>query len=39
MNCFGFIMKLSEVNLEDYVVIYYVGGYGVIWDFLENKEF
>ncbi|PFE49621.1 type 1 glutamine amidotransferase domain-containing protein [Bacillus cereus] len=38
MNRLGSTMKPSEVNQEDYTVIYYAGGHGVIWDFPENKE-
>ncbi|MDH7998291.1 type 1 glutamine amidotransferase domain-containing protein [Bacillus cereus] len=38
MNRLGSTMKPSEVNPEDYAVIYYAGGHGVIWDFPENKE-
>lgn len=34
----GSTLKPSEVNPEDYAVIYYAGGHGVIWDFPENKE-
>ena len=39
MNRLGSTMKPSEVNPEDYAVIYYAGGHGVIWDFPENKNF
>lgn len=28
----------SEVNWQDYDVIYYTGGHGVMWDFLDNPE-
>ena len=31
-------MKPSEVNQEDYAVIYYAGGHGVIWDFPEKQR-
>lgn len=30
--------KPSEINWQDYDVIYYTGGHGVMWDFLNNKE-
>ncbi|MCM1959150.1 type 1 glutamine amidotransferase domain-containing protein [Acinetobacter modestus] len=30
--------KPSEINWEDYDVIYYTGGHGVMWDFLNNAE-
>lgn len=38
MNKFGNSLKPSEVKAEDYAVIYYVGGHGVMWDFPDNKE-
>lgn len=34
----GNTLKASEVNPDDYSVIYYAGGHGVIWDFPDNKE-
>jgi putative intracellular protease/amidase len=30
--------KPSEINWEDYDVIYYTGGHGVMWDFLNNAD-
>lgn len=30
--------KPSEINWQDYDVIYYTGGHGVMWDFLNNSE-
>ena len=30
--------KLSEINLNDYDAIYYIGGYGTIWGFKDNIE-
>ncbi|ENW81201.1 hypothetical protein F909_02492 [Acinetobacter sp. ANC 3929] len=30
--------KPSEINWQDYDVIYYTGGHGVMWDFLDNAE-
>lgn len=30
--------KPNEVNADDYNVIYFAGGHGVVWDFPENKE-
>lgn len=30
--------KPSEINWRDYDVIYYTGGHGVMWDFLDNPE-
>lgn len=30
--------KPKEVNADDYNVIYFAGGHGVVWDFPENKE-
>ncbi|WP_091140701.1 type 1 glutamine amidotransferase domain-containing protein [Flavobacterium caeni] len=31
-------MKPSEVNPNDYAVIYYAGGHGAMWDFADNVE-
>ncbi len=31
-------LKPSEVNWQDYDVIYYTGGHAVMWDFLDNAE-
>lgn len=30
--------KPSDINWQDYDVIYYTGGHGVMWDFLNNAE-
>lgn len=30
--------KPSDINWQDYDVIYYTGGHGVMWDFLDNSE-
>lgn len=30
--------KPSEINWQDYDAIYYTGGHGVMWDFLDNAE-
>ncbi|MDH4560484.1 type 1 glutamine amidotransferase domain-containing protein [Pseudomonas sp. GCM10022186] len=38
MNRLGSTMKPSEVNPDDYAVIYYAGGHGVVWDFPDNEE-
>lgn len=37
MNRLGATLKPSDVNPEDYVAIYYAGGHGVVWDFLDNE--
>ncbi len=34
----GATLKPSEINSDDYSVIYYAGGHGVVWDFLDNEE-
>ncbi|MDH4653853.1 type 1 glutamine amidotransferase domain-containing protein [Pseudomonas sp. BN606] len=38
MNRLGSTMTPSEVNPDDYAVIYYAGGHGVVWDFPDNEE-
>ncbi|MDH4566662.1 type 1 glutamine amidotransferase domain-containing protein [Pseudomonas sp. BN414] len=38
MNRLGSTMKPSEVNPDDYAVIYYAGGHGVVWDFPDNEQ-
>lgn len=38
MNKLGATLKPEQVNVDDYEVIYYAGGHGVVWDFPENKE-
>ncbi len=30
--------KPSDIHWQDYDVIYYTGGHGVMWDFLDNPE-
>lgn len=30
--------KPSDINWQDYDAIYYAGGHGAMWDFLDNKE-
>lgn len=30
--------KPSEINPNEYQAIYYTGGHGVLWDFVNNKE-
>ncbi|WP_440466148.1 type 1 glutamine amidotransferase domain-containing protein [Pseudomonas sp. YH-1] len=34
----GATLKPSEINADDYSVIYYAGGHGVVWDFPDNEE-
>lgn len=31
-------MTPSEVNIDDYIAIHFVGGHGTMWDFPDNKE-
>lgn len=31
-------LKPSQVNPDDYAVIYYAGGHGAMWDFADNAE-
>ncbi|GAF20596.1 MULTISPECIES: type 1 glutamine amidotransferase domain-containing protein [Shouchella] len=38
MKRLGSTLKPSEINANDYGVIYYAGGHGTIWDFPENEE-
>lgn len=38
MNKLGSTLKPEDVNPDDYAVIYYTGGHGVIWDFPENEQ-
>ncbi len=38
MDRLGATLKPSEVNPDDYAVIYYAGGHGVVWDFPDNEE-
>lgn len=37
MNQLGNTKNIHEVNSDDYDVIYYTGGHGVIWDFPEDE--
>ncbi|WP_423788743.1 type 1 glutamine amidotransferase domain-containing protein [Lactococcus lactis] len=30
--------KISELNPQDYIAIYYTGGHGVLWDYPDNSE-
>jgi len=30
--------KISELNSQDYIAIYYTGGHGVLWDYSDNSE-
>lgn len=30
--------KFSEINPLDYTALFYAGGHGVMWDFVDNKE-
>ncbi|MEZ6840512.1 DJ-1/PfpI family protein [Acinetobacter baumannii] len=32
------LLSLPDINWQDYDVIYYTGGHGVMWDFLDNPE-
>jgi hypothetical protein len=34
----GNTLNPSQVQAENYDVIYYAGGHGVVYDFVENKE-
>jgi putative intracellular protease/amidase len=38
MDRLGATLKPSQVNPDDYSVIYYAGGHGVVWDFPDNEE-
>ena len=31
-------LEPKDIHAEDYEVIYYSGGHGVVWDFPDNKE-
>lgn len=31
-------LKPSEIKADDYQVIYYAGGHGTVFDFVDNKE-
>lgn len=38
MNDLGSTLKPEEINPDDYAVIYYAGGHGVVWDFPKNEH-
>lgn len=38
MNHLGTTISVNDINYNDYSIIYYTGGHGVIWDFPENKK-
>ncbi|WP_454256593.1 type 1 glutamine amidotransferase domain-containing protein [Pseudomonas sp. Marseille-Q8238] len=38
MDRLGATLKPSQVSPDDYVVIYFAGGHGVVWDFPDNTE-
>ncbi|MGL4847620.1 MAG: type 1 glutamine amidotransferase domain-containing protein [Clostridium sp.] len=38
MDKLGNTMSVDEVNADDYEVIYYTGGHGVIWDFPNDTK-
>ena len=38
MDRLGATLKPADVNPDDYTVIYFVGGHGVLWDFPDNAE-
>ncbi|HMZ55234.1 MAG TPA: type 1 glutamine amidotransferase domain-containing protein [Nitrospira sp.] len=38
MDRLGATLKPADVNPDDYAVIYFVGGHGVLWDFPDNAE-
>jgi putative intracellular protease/amidase len=35
-NLLGAAKKASDVNPNDYDVVFYAGGHGTVWDFYEN---
>lgn len=37
MNRLGATLRPDQVQAKDYVAIYYAGGHGVVWDFLDNQ--
>ena len=37
MNRLGNTLSVDAIDANDYDVIYYTGGHGVIWDFPENE--
>ncbi|MGL5576029.1 MAG: type 1 glutamine amidotransferase domain-containing protein [Sarcina sp.] len=38
MDKLGNTLSANEVNTDDYEVIYYTGGHGVVWDFPNNEK-
>lgn len=38
MNRLGATLKPNQVHINDYQVIYFTGGHGVMWDFPDNHE-
>ncbi|WP_454192971.1 type 1 glutamine amidotransferase domain-containing protein [Paenibacillus sp. Marseille-Q7038] len=38
LNKLGTTLAAEDINPEDYDVIYYTGGHGVMWDFPDNKK-
>lgn len=38
MNRLGSTLTPSDIKPDDYIAIYYTGGHGVIWDFLDNAD-
>lgn len=38
MNKLGNTLSLADVDYKNYDVIYFAGGHGVIWDFLNDKN-
>ncbi|MCY1348855.1 Molecular chaperone Hsp31 and glyoxalase 3 [compost metagenome] len=38
MDRLGATLQPSAINPDDYSVIYYAGGHGVVWDFPDNGE-
>lgn len=38
MDKLGNTLSANEVNVDDYEVIYYTGGHGVVWDFPNDEK-
>lgn len=38
MSRLGATLKPEQVDPQDYSVVYYTGGHGVVWDFPDNEE-
>lgn len=38
MNKLSTTKSAKEINSSDYFIIYYAGGHGVLWDFLDNAD-